>query len=134
MAALIVACVAALVVTQRTRRSGLVVDRIELTSVFSPNGDGALDQAEIGFRVKRDELLKLDVTRDGRRIRRLADDEPVDDGEQLSYSWDGLADSGQLAPVGRYRIRIRLERDGRLIRPGEKMVLLGPEGEAGILP
>lgn len=126
MAALIVACVAALVATQRTRRSGLVVDRIELTREFSPDGDGFADAAAISFRVKGDDHIVLDVMRAGRQIRRLASDLEIDDGDEVGFVWDGLEDSGRLAPPGRYRVRIRLEERDRKIAPGEKMILFGP--------
>jgi hypothetical protein len=125
VAALIVACVAALVVTQRTRRSGLVVDQIQLTKKFSPDGDAFGDAAAITFRVKGDDVIQLDVMRRSRQIRRLAVDQEVPDGEPVSFVWDGLDDSGQVAPPGRYRIRIELEDRDRVIAPGEKMILLG---------
>ena len=52
-------CVAGLLINQRTRRDGLVIDRIRADPCFTPNGDGHDDTAGISFRIQGPDRVNL---------------------------------------------------------------------------
>ena len=92
-----------------TERRRVVVDRtLKLTSparaVFSPNGDGRLDAAELGFRLTRDAVVTVAVTRDGKTVRtmRLGS---LEAGAR-SVTWDGRVNGDGTAESGAYRIKV----------------------------
>ncbi len=127
VAALVLASLAALVITQRSRRSGLVLDSVSVSPSFSPDGDGVDDQAEFEFRIKGpDDIDLLIVNSEGKRIREVADGQTLEDQEITTFEWDGLTDRRVLAPPGPYRIRVKVLGRDRTITPGEKIVLLAP--------
>jgi flagellar hook assembly protein FlgD len=93
-----------------------VIARLDRLVTFSPNGDGRKDVESIGFRLKTDDHVAVDVIDvDGGRVRRVGEDLDTADGRQVRVSWDGRDDDGRRAPDGFYRIRITLRREGRSV-------------------
>lgn len=99
-----------------TRSPELVLEVSKLQERISPNGDGVRDEAEIVFFVRESDphATVSIVGRDLEPVRTLAPDVALDAGERVSYVWDGRDDEGNIAPPGRYRLRVELpdgERD-----------------------
>lgn len=126
------ACVAGLLINQRIRRNGLVVDRIRVDASFTPNGDGHDDTAGISFRIKGPDRVDLDlIDASGREVRHLAVHQPFGDHKVTRFVWDGRTDGGAPAPPGVYTLRIKeLGRD-RTITPGEEIFLVPTSASRG---
>jgi len=77
--------------------------RLSLTiepRVFSPDGDGYQDVAEITLEAPQAANYTLKIyDREGRPVRTLADNAEL---VRRSYEWDGLSDSGRRLPIGIY--------------------------------
>jgi hypothetical protein len=74
-ALLVCATLGAFFVTQRLKRSPLVVRQRTVTDAFSPNGDGIRDRASIRFSLQRsDDVTVAIVDREGSVVRLLATD------------------------------------------------------------
>jgi hypothetical protein len=70
------------------------------------------------------------VDRDEQVIRSLAGPVPLEAERVESYSWDGRTDAGELAPAGRYRLRVELPDRGRdMIWPRPIILDREPSGE-----
>ncbi len=127
VAALVLASLGALILNQRARQEGLVLDRIHVSSSFSPNGDGHGDLAAIGFRIKGRDRVNLDVINaSGVRLRRLAQDHKMRNRKPARFVWDGRTDAGSPAPPGVYTLRIEILGRGRTVTPSEEIVLTRP--------
>ena len=126
VAAVVVACVAGLLINQRIRRDGLVVDRIRVDPSFTPNGDGHDDTAGISFRIMGPDRVDVDLLdEDGGVARHLLIAQPMADHKVGRFVWDGLTDSGAPAPGGVYKLRIiELDRDRTITPPGEGILLV----------
>jgi hypothetical protein len=125
VAAVVVACIAGLLIDQRFRRDGLVVDRIRTDMCFTPNGDGHDDTAGISFRIKGPDRVNLEILDStGGVVRHLLVGQEMADHKVAHYTWDGLADGGSPAPVGSYTLRIHeIGRDRTITPPNETIVL-----------
>ncbi|MDA0334635.1 MAG: hypothetical protein O2782_05680 [bacterium] len=90
-----------------------VLRQIVLSSpVLTPNGDGANDQAVIGFDlfgVTGGNLLVEVFDLSGRRVHAVLADQAV--SGPYAPTWDGLDDRGQLVAPGLYLIRVKVEVD-----------------------
>ena len=127
VAALVVACVAGLLIDQRIRRDGLVVDRIRVKpTLITPNGDGEHDAAAISFRIKGPDRVNLELLdSSGHVVRHLAVAQRLADRKVAHFAWDGLTDSGAPAPAGTYTLRIHeIKRDRTITPPNEDIVLV----------
>jgi hypothetical protein len=75
-------------------------------AVFSPNGDGFRDSAEVTLRLTEPGWVWLDVNGSaGGHVRSLADSAFTEGA--LTTSWDGKNDSGEVVPDGSYDIVAR---------------------------
>ncbi len=123
-AALVVATVGAFFVTTRLKRSAPAIEQLKFNRHFSPNGDGVVDYARFGFRLRRpDEVTVSIVMRDGTRVRTLADNRELRRGKRYRFRWDGRTDSGAVAPDGEYHVRVSLRRQGRSATSPRKVFL-----------
>jgi FlgD Ig-like domain len=123
-AALVVATVGAFFVTTRLKRAAPAIEQLKFNRHFSPNGDGVVDYARFGFRLRRpDEVTVSIVTRDGTRVRTLADNRELRRGKRYRFRWDGRTDSGAVAPDGEYHVRVSLRRQGRSATSPRKVFL-----------
>ena len=88
--------------------------RFDLPAVFSPNGDGVNDVAELGFSVVlvgRSRAVEVGVyDLSGRLVRRLDEQRLVSAGS-YSIEWDGRSDVGELVPPGLYALRFHVAAD-----------------------
>ncbi len=126
-AGLVVATLAAFVVAQRVKRTGLVLDRVKVTHVFTPNGNGSRDRARFRFRLTRpDEADVAIVNRNDDVERTIATDLSLRSYHYYVFHWSGRTDSGVPAPRGKYRIRVVLRGQGRTITPDKTIFLRRP--------
>ncbi|HEX2086777.1 MAG TPA: FlgD immunoglobulin-like domain containing protein [Solirubrobacteraceae bacterium] len=142
-AALVVATFAAFLVAQRLKSTPSVVQRIMGARVFSPNQDSRFDRMRVSFALtKDDEIRAAVVDEDGEVVATIAEDLKCTAWRQQRVSWDGRTDDGRRAPDGRYRIRLTLERQGRVVTlrrtirldttpPRPRVVDIGPEERDG---
>ena len=113
---LVLATFAAFFVAQRLKHSPTVVQKIELTPVFSPTGHSGLHREKISFRIKQsDEVTVTIVNSAGDDIATLARSRHLPAYTQLSLRWDGVTDAGRLAPDGLYQVRFRLRNQARTV-------------------
>jgi hypothetical protein len=83
-------------------------------ALFTPNGDGVNDQAQVRFSIFHLEAARVvsvgvyDLQ--GRRVRDLSVQEERPSGEHR-LPWDGRDEGGRLVPPGMYLVRIRFETD-----------------------
>ena len=86
---------------------GSLIRGVEVSPLFTPNGDGINDEASIRFVLAKVEAREADVSihdLSGRQVRRVADG-------GSGHDWDGRDDGGQLLPPGAYICRIALSAD-----------------------
>ena len=98
---------AATVFVPSVASGGDLIRLVEVTSLFTPNGDGVNDEAAIRFVLAKIEATTPEVSiydLSGRQVRLVAAE---DDG----YHWDGRDDAGQILPPGAYICRIALAAD-----------------------
>ncbi len=123
-ALLIVATVAAFAYAQRLKRDPLVVDRVVPGRLdrhsFTPNGDCRSDSIVLGFRTTTSNQGTVQVIEpDGTVVKTLWRHHFFKRYTEHAYWWVGGTDSGKPTPAGRYRVRVRLEDEGRtLLLPG----------------
>ena len=106
---------AAFAVTQSRKLTRPAVSAPRFDRVFSPvcGCDQASARLAVKFR-SADRVRASIVDSSGREIRVLVEDVPVRRGD-VDFEWDGRSDGGDLAPDGRYRLRLELARADRTI-------------------
>lgn len=115
-AGLAVATVAAFFLSSILKSQPSVLDGIERTKFFSPNGDGVRDVQRVSFTMDESDEISVDVVDvEGTRLKRLLEDRDVERGDVVRVRWDGREDGGGVAPDGEYSIRVILQREGRAI-------------------
>ena len=134
MAVFLVGVVTAMVLTQRLRSEGPVVDRIVFRADDGP-------PYRVCFQTPRDDVFDVAIVdTSGARVRDLATDRPLDgdsspDKESAHcFNWDGLDESGEPAPPGNYRLWLHLADVDRRVVSGEKLkvvVAAPPPAEGG---
>jgi N,N-dimethylformamidase beta subunit-like protein len=113
---LVLATLAAFVVTQKLKSAPPLVVRPHLSAVFSPTAHGRLREARISFWiVHADDVSVSIVDGDERIVRTLVDGRHLAARRRITRFWDGRSDAGALAPDGRYRVRVALLGQGRTI-------------------
>jgi hypothetical protein len=118
-AILVALTVAAFATAQKLKQEPLLLDKVLVTPVFSPNGDHRRDRALIEFRVTRsDRALVQIIDRDERVVRTLAR-RRLNDFKFIVLYWDGRTGRGDPAPPGRYRFQVRMLGEDRTLVPGQ---------------
>ena len=131
-ALLLLATVGAFAYAQRLKREPLILDkvtfghafvtadgRVKRVTSFSPNGDCLADNARIRFRVTRSDRAKVQIVDpDGRLVRTLARERFVKRYRFATFHWSGRDRSGKRAPPGRYKLRVTLIGQDRVLSPG----------------
>lgn len=124
---LLVATVAAFGYSQRLKREPLVIDRVEyrvlglavggeLPTVFSPNGDCRRDQMTINFRTTKSDVADVEIIgRGGNPIRSLARDRFFKRYREHTLLWDGRKDEGRVPRTGKYRVRVTMHGEQRVL-------------------
>jgi hypothetical protein len=123
-ALLVLATLAAFAWAQRLKRDPLVVDKVTFgvdnAGVFTPNGDCRRDKIRIRFRttVSDDGTVQI-VKPGGKVVVTLARDAFLKRYQFHTYYWDGRQRGGGTAPPGRYKLRVTLlGQDRVLVTPG----------------
>ncbi|MBN8866087.1 MAG: hypothetical protein J0H98_00900 [Solirubrobacterales bacterium] len=124
---LLIATVAAFGYSQRLKREPLVIDRVEFRAlgftdngeaptVFSPNGDCKRDRMSIHFRTTKSDHADVEIIgRGGNPIRSLAKDRFFKRYREHTLVWDGRKDNGRIPLTGKYRVRVTMHDNDRVL-------------------
>jgi len=115
-ALLVIATAGAFFAAQKLKTSTPVLTSFRLKlKTISPNGDGRFDRQQVIFKLRRSEVVDVSVVdQRGDNVRELASGVRVLPYRRIRpISWDGRTQSGRVAADGRYRIAVRLRREGR---------------------
>ncbi|MCC6755034.1 MAG: hypothetical protein IT199_01495 [Solirubrobacterales bacterium] len=124
---LLAGTVAAFGISQRLKREPLVIDRVEYRvlgftangaapTVFSPNGDCKRDRMSINFRTTRSDIADVEIIgRGGNPIRTLARDRFFKRYREHRLVWDGRKENGHIPLTGKYRVRVTMQGEGRVL-------------------
>jgi hypothetical protein len=128
-ALLVIATIAAFAYAQRVKRDPLVLDKVTFVAVpdlhpehpvhpFTPNGDCHYDSERIRFRVTRSDDATVQVVKpSGRVVITLARDRFLKRYHFHTFYWDGRQRGGGIAPAGRYKLRVELLGQERVLVP-----------------
>jgi len=144
-ALLVVATVAAFAWAQRVKRDPLVVDRVHFVSPpvspnqkdrvhsFTPNGDCQRDTIRISFRTTVSDDGNVQIIKPGGKVvLTLARETFLKRYTVHTYLWDGRQRGGGTAPPGRYKLRVTLLGEDRvLVLPGAIKLHKAPPAKAG---
>ncbi|HYC82218.1 MAG TPA: hypothetical protein VEB65_10555 [Solirubrobacterales bacterium] len=123
-ALLVLATVAAFAWAQRVKRDPLVVDRVTFgkggQTAFTPNGDCRNEKIRIRFRTTVSDDGNVQIVKPGGGlVVTLARDAFLKRYTYHTYYWDGRVRGGAAAPQGRYKLRVTLlGQDRVLVVPG----------------
>jgi len=88
-------------------RLGILGGAEALPSLFSPNGDGALDSTVVRFSLDQSATVDLEIVDEaGEPVRSLLQASSLPSGSRLE-EWNGSTDGGVLVPSGRYQALLR---------------------------
>jgi hypothetical protein len=128
-AILVLATLAAFGIAQKIKRTGRVLDRVQVTREMTPDGDGVNDVARVRFRLGRPDRTDVQIINsDDEVVRTLAFNRSLESYRFYAFLWDGFADTGVRAPSGPYRLRVVLREQGRTLTPSPKIELVRPDG------
>jgi len=128
-ALLALATVAAFAWSQRLKRDPLVLDKVSLVGApvlhpknpvhsFTPNGDCHYDRMRIRFRTTQSDRGTVQVVKPGGKlIVTPARDTYLKRYHFHTFYWDGRARNDGLAPPGRYKLRVKLLGQERVLVP-----------------
>lgn len=129
-ALLVLATLAAFAFSQRVKRNPLVLDRVSFVPVprahphapparaFTPNADCRLDRMRVRFRTTVSDRGTVQVVKPGGRlVITLARDEFLKRYHFHTYYWDGRTRNDGIAPPGRYKLRVKLLGEERVLVP-----------------
>ncbi len=128
-ALLVLATLAAFAWSQRLKRDPLVLDRVTFVAApvlhpknpvhsFTPNEDCRYDRIRIRFRTTQSDRGTVQVVKPGGRlIVTLARDAYLKRYHFHTYYWDGRSRNDGIAPPGRYKLRVKLLGQDRVLVP-----------------
>ncbi|HSS04171.1 MAG TPA: hypothetical protein VLK89_03145 [Solirubrobacterales bacterium] len=127
-ALLVVATIAAFAWSQHLKRDPLVLDRVTFGTPasrgFTPNRDCRFDRIRIRFRVTRSDRADVQVVEPGGRlVVTLARDIYLKRYRFFTFYWDGRVRNDGTASPGRYKLRVKLLGQDRVLVPGGLMRL-----------
>jgi hypothetical protein len=136
-AALVVACLAAFVITQRLKHTPTAVQSFKLTPIFAPVPAGHIKAERISFKLANAERVTVAILDSGEHeIATLVRDWPVARYKQFSLRWNGREgppraravaagpdgttivtplNTGAEAPAGEYHVRVYLHEQRRAV-------------------
>jgi hypothetical protein len=140
-AALVLACFAAFVITQRLKHTPTAVQSFKLTPIFAPTPTGHIKAERISFKLARaDEVTVTILDSEENEVATLVREEPVTRYKQFSLRWNGRegearrhtvlqgadgttivvpVNTGTPAPAGEYRVKVSLREQHRsVLSPG----------------
>lgn len=132
-ALLVLATLAAFAWSQRVKRDPLVLDRVTLVSprhparpgvrspvrrAFTPNRDCRFDLERIRFRVTQSDHATVQVVKPGGKlVITLARDRYLKRYHFFTFYWDGRTRNDGAAKPGRYKLRVKLLGQRRVLVP-----------------
>ena len=129
-ALLVLATLAAFAWSQRLKRDPLVLDRATFVAVprlhpeappvrsFTPNRDCRYDRMRIRFRTTQSDRGTVQVVKPGGGlVITLARDTYLKRYSFHTFYWDGRMRSDGIAPPGRYKLRVKLLGEDRVLVP-----------------
>lgn len=133
-ALLVLATLAAFAWSQRVKRDPLVLDRVTFVSplrgmpmhrhdsdrkwVFTPNGDCHFDVIRIRFRTTQSDRGTVQLVKPGGKlVLTLARDVNLKRYTFHTYWWNGYERNDGIAPSGRYKLRVKLLGQDRVLVP-----------------
>jgi hypothetical protein len=111
VAALLVATATAFAVTEHLKLEDSPVLGTRFPPVFSPR----LVEERIGFRLRREEDIQLDIADSKGTIVKHGVGSGVFGQAYHQFAWDGRDDSGRIVPDGIYRVELTLKDEDRTI-------------------
>jgi hypothetical protein len=135
-ALLVLATVAAFAWSQRLKRDPLVLDHVEFGIKglpFEPHGSCGAHGERIKFRVTTTDHATVQVIRPGGAlVATLATDRYLPRYNYFTFHWDGRDLTGAAAPPGRYKLRVKLLGQERvLVAPGTIRLCRAPPAACG---
>jgi hypothetical protein len=146
-ALLVLACLAAFLITQHVKHTPTVVQDFRLTPFFSPSPAGRLKQASISFKLEHAEAATVTIVdAAGNTVATLVRDHPVARYKTFSLVWDGHrgeasrerlthtphglpvivpVNEGKLASAGEYRVRVALSHHRPVFSPQSFTLVAG---------
>ena len=147
-ALLVVACLAAFLLTQRIKHTPTAVQNFKLATAFSPYPAGHAKQESISFKLAQADAVTVTIIDSrGDTVATLVRHHPVERYKQLSLRWNGHRGTahhlgqvltpaghaiivplnrGRLAPAGEYRVRVTLIHKGRSFESPRSFTLVRP--------
>src|SRR3954454_15671784 len=134
-ALLVLATVAAFAWSQRLKRDPLVLDKVSLVGApilhpknpvhsFTPNGDCRYDRMRIRFRTTQSDHATVQVVKPGGKlIVTLARNTYLKRYHFHTFYWDGRIREDGTALPGRYKLRVKLLGQDRVLVPPGSMKL-----------
>lgn len=127
-ALLVLATIAAFAWSQHLKRDPLVLDRVTFgipaSRAFTPNHDCRFDRIRIRFRVTRSDRANVQVVKPGGKlVVTLARGVYLKRYRFFTFYWDGRVRNDGPAPPGRYKLRVKLLGQDRVLVPGGVMRL-----------
>lgn len=132
-ALLVLATIAAFAWSQRLKRDPLVLDRVRLVSprepgrpgmrppvrpAFTPNHDCRFDLERIRFRVTVSDHATVQIVKPGGKlVVTLARDRYLKRYHFFTFYWDGRTHDDGIAAPGRYKLRVKLLGQERVLVP-----------------
>lgn len=132
-ALLVLATLAAFAWSQRLKRDPLVLDRVTFAAPlgpqragadqvyrrsFTPNRDCRFDQIRIRFRTTQSDLATVQVVKPGGKlVVTLSRDRFLKRYKFHTFYWDGRSRDDGMAPPGRYKLRVKLLGQDRVLVP-----------------
>jgi hypothetical protein len=147
-ALLVIACFAALLVTQRLKHTPPLVASYKLTRVIAPSSNGQSKEEHIAFKLSKADAVTVTIESASEEVvATLARNLPVKRYKTVSLRWNGhrgtaagygvlrRADGyttllpvnrGALAPPGEYTVRLGLHQENRSVPLPRTFKLVGP--------
>lgn len=137
-ALLVVACFAALLVTQRLKHTPPLVARYELTRVIAPTSKGESKEEHIAFKLSKADTVTVTIESSSEKtVATLVRELPVGRYKTISLRWNGHTGTangyGVLRRADRYTTLLPVNR-GPLAAPGEYTVRLSLRKEDRSVP
>ena len=111
VAGLLAATATSFAVEERLKLEDSPVIRTQIPPLFSPR----LVEAKIGFRLRREEDIRLDIVDNRGTTVRHAVGAGVFGQAFHQFAWDGRDDSGAIVQDGLYHVQLNLKDEGRTI-------------------
>ena len=111
VAGLLAATATSFAVEERLKLEDSPVLGTRIKALFSPK----LTEARIGFRLRREEDIRLDIVDDQGTVVRRALGAGVFGQSFHQFAWDGRNDAGRIVPDGIYHVQLQLNDEDRTI-------------------